>query len=65
MAKTKRMKPAGKKGMAMVKKLGRNYKTGGFSKIANKAAAKYHSKAAGNRVAGAIYQKMVKARGGK
>lgn len=32
-----------------------------FHKIADKAAAKYGSKAAGERVAGAIYQKMRRA----
>jgi len=59
------MKPKGARGRAAVKRLGRNYKTGGFSKIANKAAKKYGSKAAGQRVAGKIYQNMVKARRGK
>lgn len=48
----------------MVKKLGRTYKTGGFAKIAAKAGKKYGSTAAGKRVAGAIYQKMVRARKG-
>ena len=32
-----------------------------FSKIASKAGKEYGSKAAGNRVAGAIFQKMRKA----
>lgn len=63
MHKVKRMKPKGKKGMAQVKKLGRTYKTGGFAKIASKAAKKYGSKETGKKVAGAIFQKMVKARG--
>jgi hypothetical protein len=57
------MKPIGKIGMAAVKKLGRTYKTGMFSKISASAAKKYGSKKAGDRVAGAIYQKMVKAHG--
>jgi len=57
------MKPKGKRGMAAVKRLGRNYKTGGFAKIASKASKKYGSKAAGQRVAGAIYQAMVNKRG--
>jgi hypothetical protein len=52
------MKPKGKAGMAAVKRLGRDYKTGGFDKIASQAAAKYHSAAAGKKVAGAIYQRM-------
>ncbi len=38
------MKPKGKKGRAMVKKLGRTKKTGGFAKIAAKAGKKYGSK---------------------
>jgi len=58
--KIKRMKPKGKRGRSQVKKLGRNYKTGGFNKIAAKAGKKYGSKEAGERVAGAIFQKMVK-----
>jgi hypothetical protein len=52
------MKPKGAKGKAMVAKLGRTKKTGGFAKIANKAAKEYGSKAAGKRVAGAIFWKM-------
>jgi hypothetical protein len=57
------MKPKGKKGLAMVKKLGRTKKTGGFSKIAAKAGKKYGSKAAGKKVAGAIFWKMAHKRG--
>lgn len=57
------MKPKGKKGLAMVKKLGRNKKTGGFNKIASAAAKKYGSKAAGNRVAGAVFWKMAAKKG--
>lgn len=53
------MKPKGAAGRAQVKKLGRTYKTGGFSKIAASAGKKYGSKAAGKRVAGAIFQAMV------
>ncbi len=60
------LKPKGAKGRAMVKKLGRTYKTGGFKKIASKAAAKYGSAEAGKKVAGAIFQKMRKfKKGGK
>jgi len=47
----------------MVRKLGRTYKTGGFAKIARKAARKYGSAAAGRRVAGKIFWKMAKKRG--
>jgi len=61
----KKMKPKGKKGMAAVKRLGRNYKTGGFDKIANSAAKEYGSKAEGRRVAGAVYQNMVRKHLGK
>lgn len=52
--------PKTKQGKAMVKKLGRTKKTGGFAKIAKSAAKKYGSKEIGKKVAGAIYQKMVK-----
>jgi len=55
-----KMKPKGKRGLAMVKKLGRNYKTGMFNKIAKKAAKKYGSKKAGQRVAAAIFWKKVR-----
>jgi len=56
------MKPKGKRGRVAVKRLGRTKKTGGFSKIAKKAAKKYGSKERGNKVAGSIYWKMVKNR---
>jgi hypothetical protein len=59
-----KMKPLGKIGAAAVKRLGRPFKTGMFSKIAASAAKKYGSKEAGERVAGAIYWKKAKARGG-
>jgi len=59
-----RMKPKGARGRAAVRRLGRSYKTGGFSKIASKAAREYGSAAAGKRVAGAVYQKMVRKRKG-
>lgn len=57
------MKPKGKKGRVMVKKLGRTKKTGGFAKIAAKAAKKYGSSAAGKKVAGSIFWKMAKKKG--
>lgn len=60
MAKLKKLKPKGKRGRAMVKKLGRTYKTGMFEKIARKAAKKYGSKEAGKRVAAAIFWKKVR-----
>jgi hypothetical protein len=47
----KHLKPKGKRGMAAVKRLGRNYKTGGFDRIA---------KSKGKGAAIAIYQNMVK-----
>jgi hypothetical protein len=52
MALTKRAK-------VQLKKIGRTKKTGGFAKIAQAAAKKYGSMAAGKRVAGAVYQKLV------
>jgi len=58
-------KPKGKKGKAMVAKLGRKYATGMFEKIAQKAARKYGSMEKGRKVAGAIFQRMVRARRGK
>ena len=61
----KHLKPKGKKGMAQVKKLGRDYKTGGFDQIANSAAKKYGSKSSGEKVAGAVFQNMVNKRKGK
>lgn len=56
-----KMKPKGKRGRAAVKRLGRNYKTGNFDKIAKKAGGG----AKGKRIAGAIYWKKVRARRGK
>ena len=61
--KTPHLKPKGKKGMAMVKKLGRTYKTGTFEKISDKAAKEYGSKEAGDRVAGAVFWSKAKKRG--
>lgn len=61
----KRMKPNGMAGMAAVERLGRDYKTDGFNKIESKAAKEYGSKEAGEKVAGAIYQKMVRKHQGK
>jgi hypothetical protein len=58
----RKLKPKGKRGRAMVKKLGRNYKTGMFDKIAQKAAKKYGSKEAGKRVAAAVFWKKVRNR---
>ena len=54
------MKPKGKRGLAQVKKLGRTTKTGGFNKIAQAAAKEYGSAAAGKKVAGAVFQRMVR-----
>lgn len=55
-------KPKGKRGSIAVKRLGRRYKTGMFSKIAGKAARRYGSAAAGRRVAAAIYWRKVRGR---
>jgi hypothetical protein len=57
------MKPKGAKGRAMVSKLGRTKKTGGFAKIAAKAGKRYGSAAAGKRVAASIFWKMAKKKG--
>ncbi len=54
------LKPKGAAGKAQVARLGRSYKTGGFKKIEAKAAKRYHSTAAGKKVAGAIFNKMAK-----
>lgn len=59
---TRKMKPKGKRGRTAVKRLGRNYKTGGFEKIKNKAAKEYGSEEVGEKVAGSIYWNMVKKR---
>lgn len=56
----KKLAPQGAEGRAQVRKIGRTYKTGGFDKIANKAAKEYGSSAVGKRVAGSIFQKMVR-----
>ncbi len=55
--------PKTKRGKAQVAKLGRTKKTGGFAKIAARASKEYGSKKAGARVAGAVFNKMVRARG--
>ncbi len=56
----RKLKPKGKRGLAQVKRLGRNYKTGNFAKIARKAAKRYGSKKIGEKVAGAIFQKLAR-----
>lgn len=60
---TKHLKPKGAIGRAAVARLGRNYKSRTFEKIAESAGKEYGSKEAGRRVAGAIYWKKVRARG--
>ena len=57
-SKVKGATPATSKGKAMVAKLGRTKKTGGFAKIAAKAGKKYGSKVAGKKVAASIFWKM-------
>lgn len=52
--------PKTKRGKAQVKKLGRTKKTGGFEKIEASAGKEYGSKAAGKRIAGAVFNKMVR-----
>lgn len=52
------MKPKGAEGRSQVARLGRTYKTGGFNRISKEAGKKYGSKAAGERVAGAIFNHM-------
>lgn len=52
--------PKTEKGKEMVAKLGRTKKTGGFQRIADKAAAKYGSEEAGKKVAAKVYWTMVK-----
>ncbi len=59
---SKGRKPRNARAKAAVKRLGRTKVTGNFDKIASSAAKEYGSKEAGNRVAGAIYWKKVKAR---
>lgn len=61
----KKTVPKTKQGKAQVAKLGRTKKTGGFAKIAKKASKEYGSKEAGKKVAGSIFQKMVKSRKSK
>ncbi len=63
MKSTKMVTPKTARGKAQVAKLGRTQKTGGFAKIAASASKEYGSKAAGARVAGAVFNKMVKSRG--
>jgi hypothetical protein len=55
-----KLKPKGARGRAMVRKLGRNYKTGNFEKIAMQAGRKYHSKKIGEKIAGKIFWEKVK-----
>ena len=57
------MKPKGARGRAAVARLGRTQKTGGFDKIANKAAKEYGSAEEGKRVAASIYWKMARKHG--
>jgi hypothetical protein len=58
--RTPHLKPKGVRGMKQVEKIGRRYKTGGFNKIANLATKRYRSKKIGNKVAGAVFQRMIK-----
>ena len=58
----KRLKPKGKRGLVAVKRLGRNYKTGVFEQIVEKATKKYGSRKAGVRVASKAYWNKVRKR---
>lgn len=58
----RKMKPKGARGRAAVKRLGRNYKTGNFAKIARKAAKRYGSAEIGRKVAAKIYWQKVRKR---
>lgn len=49
-----------KRAKAQLKKIGRRKKTGGFARIAKKATKRYGSKKAGQKVAGKIFQNMVR-----
>ena len=49
-----------KRAKAQLKKIGRRKKTGGFARIARKAAKRYGSKKAGQRVAGKVFQNMAR-----
>lgn len=51
--------------MAQVKKLGRTKKTGGFNKIEEKAEGEGKSAASAKKIAGAVFQKQVRARQAK
>ena len=67
MAKTK---PKGKRGLIAVRRLGRNYKTGNFDKIAEKVAESYERRGVpaakaeriGEATAGKLYWKKVNVR---
>lgn len=50
--------PKTKRGKEQVAKLGRSKKTGNFAKIAAKAGKEYGSEVAGERTAGAIFNRL-------
>jgi len=54
------LKPKGARGKAQVKKLGRDYKTGGFSKIEKKAESEGKSASSAKKIAGAVFQNMAR-----
>jgi hypothetical protein len=65
--RAKKLKPVGKRGMVMVRRLGRSYKTGGFQRIVETARGKGGAPLSLERrrkIAGARYWAMVRARGG-
>ena len=53
------MKPKGAKGRAMVHKLGRTKKTGGFNKIVSETEGKY-GKSAAKKIAAKVFWNKVK-----
>lgn len=54
------MKPKGAKGRAMVRKLGRTKKTGGFNKIVKSVEARGGSESSAKKIAGKIFWNKVK-----
>lgn len=54
------LKPKGKRGMAQVKKLGRNFKTGGFKNIEEKAKSGGYSTQSAENIAGHVFQEKAR-----
>lgn len=60
--KVRRMKPKGKRGLAAVKRLGRNYKTGVFNGIVRNAESEGKSETVAKKIAGRVYWNKTKKR---